>query len=224
MGALCLRPNGVSYHIVGDTARKAAAKAKSMSFDTKSATATRPTQAEPIQTSPTQATPATETGLSEPPVSARETDRHHVDDEAPLFELFKPRPDDTKSIRNLRFAVMAMGVILIVLFITVIARVGYLMMRNPPGDARDLQGVAARGAITTPATPSADASPVAARATRLVADVKVLLPPSSRVRSHTLSGNRLSVQYEAAAGDGIMIIDLETGQALSHVRLPPSPN
>ncbi|MDZ4841318.1 MAG: hypothetical protein SH859_04120 [Hyphomicrobium aestuarii] len=196
-----------------------------MSFDTKSGSAARPTQAEPMQTSPTQATPATETGLSEAPVSTRETDRHHVDDEAPLFELFKPRPDDPKSIRNLRFAVMAMGVILIVLFITVIARVGYLMMRNSPGDARELQSVVARGAVSSPTLPSADASsPIAARATRLVADVKVLLPPSSRVRSHMLSGNRLSVQYEAAAGDGIMIIDLETGQALSHVRLPPSPN
>lgn len=128
-----------------------------------------------------------------------------------LFELFKPRPDDPPNIRYLRFAVVSMGVILLIVFMAVIARLAYLLTRPLPGPGPapvEISGSAASGA-TTVAPPQAPLQP----------EIQLQLPPSARVRSQYLSGNRLSVHYDTPAGEGIMILDLVTGRPLSHVRV-----
>ncbi len=131
------------------------------------------------------------------------------DEDAPLFELFRPRSDDPKNIRQLRLAVMAMGVVLIALLMAVILRIGYLMTRD----------TARSSPPPSPIVSTTGDQAALPRAVRLTADVAVQLPPDARLKSHTLSGTVMSLHYEAPGGEGIVIIDLETGQPVSHVRL-----
>lgn len=134
--------------------------------------------------------------------------RDNDDDTESLFQLFKPRPDDPSSIRYLRAAVLTMGVVLVVVFVIVIGRIAYLVTRPVAVSSPPIAGAGlSAGPIAVP--PGLALAP----------DIQLQLPPQSRLKSHTLSGNRLSVHYEAAAGEGIMILDLETGRALSHVRV-----
>lgn len=102
-----------------------------------------------------------------------------------------------------------MGAILGVLFLSVIARVYYLM-------SRDTTSVA-----TQPVR--ADVGP-AFGPQNLTADVKLRLPANAQIKSHTLSGSVLSLHYASPAGEGIMIIDLASGRPASHVRVSPTPD
>ncbi|MBX9925161.1 MAG: hypothetical protein K2Y05_02280 [Hyphomicrobiaceae bacterium] len=158
------------------------------------------------------AAPATHAvSAAAPPSGSSESAKRDRDDDAPLFELFRPRPDDPKNIRNLRLAVMAMGVVLLALFMAVILRIGYLMTRDT-----------ARPTVSAAQAAVDGNSAAVARIVRLTPDVAVQLPPSARLKGHTLSGNRISLHYEAPAGEGIMVVDLETGQPASHIRLRSS--
>lgn len=110
-----------------------------------------------------------------------------------------PRDDDaefveTPQLRALRLAVIGMGVVLVVGFIIILARIFYLASRP--------------GALAS--------SPAAAV---LHAEPALQLPAGGAVRSVSLSGNRLAVQYVSPAGDGIAILDLETGRTLSRVKI-----
>jgi hypothetical protein len=119
------------------------------------------------------------------------------------FELLRARPDDPPNIRLLRRAVLAMGVLLVAGFGLLVARVVYLALRSPVP--------AAQPALVT-AAPFQAAQPIAA-------EMRLALPPGAKVRSQSISGNRLSVHYETASGEGIIILDLESGRPASHVRL-----
>ncbi len=108
------------------------------------------------------------------------------DDEAAFVE--------TPQLRALRMAVIGMGVVLIVGFLIILARIFYLASRP--------------GALT-----SAPAAAV------LAAEPALALPASASIKSLSLSGNRLAVQYVSPLGDGVAIIDLETGRTLSRVKI-----
>jgi|LNFM01.1.fsa_nt_gb hypothetical protein len=102
-----------------------------------------------------------------------------------------------RHIKMLRFAVIAMGVILVLGFITVIARIVYLVNRS--GDS---------------ATTSTVSQPIQQAA-------RLALPAGASVRQMSLAGSRLAVHYEGAGGSGIVILDLQTGKPISRVEIVP---
>ncbi len=112
---------------------------------------------------------------------------------------------DTPQIRALRMAVTVMGLILIVGFLTVIARVVYLASRPPA------QAVAASGA------------PAVGSAVALKPEALLELPADASVKAVSLSGDRLAVQYVSPRGDGIAILDLASGRVVSRVKLAAEP-
>lgn len=106
--------------------------------------------------------------------------------------------EDTPQIRALRIAVAVMSLLLVVGFITVIARIIYLTSRpNAPN------------AATATATTGAALKPEAVLG----------LPAGGSIKSMSLSGNRLAVHYVSPLGDGIAILDLEQGRVLSRVSI-----
>ena len=100
-----------------------------------------------------------------------------------------------RQIRMLRIAVIAMGVILVLGFITVIARIVYLVNRSSE-------------------TATAVSAPVQQAA-------RLALPAGASVRTMSLAGSRLAVHYEGPAGGGIVILDLQTGKPVSRVEIVP---
>lgn len=110
---------------------------------------------------------------------------------------------DTPQLRALRMAVTVMGLILIVGFLTVIARVVYLASR-PPAQAA-----------------AQSAAPVAGLVGGLPLKPEALLdlPADANVKSLSLSGDRLAVQYVSPRGDGIAVVDLVTGKVVSRIRV-----
>ena len=100
-----------------------------------------------------------------------------------------------RHVRMLRIAVIAMGVVLVLGFIAVIARIVYLVNR---------------GSDTTTAV----SQPI--KDTALLA-----LPAGAVVRNLSLSGNRLAVHYDSPTGGGIVVLDLQTGAPVSRIQIVP---
>lgn len=100
-----------------------------------------------------------------------------------------------RQIRMLRIAVIAMGVILVLGFITVIARIVYLVNRSSETAT----------AVSTPVQQAA----------------RLALPAGASVRNMSLTGHRLAVHYEGPAGSGIVILDLQTGKLVSRIEIVP---
>jgi len=100
-----------------------------------------------------------------------------------------------RQIRMLRIAVIAMGVILVLGFITVIARIVYLVNRS--GET-----------TTTVSEPMQQAA-------------RLALPAGASVRNMSLAGSRLAIHYEGPTGGGIVILDLQTGKPISRVEIVP---
>jgi hypothetical protein len=118
------------------------------------------------------------------------------------FELLRASPDDTPNIKLLRFAVIGMGVVLALGLVAVFGRLFYLATR-PVTQA----GTSSSAAVSVNAATGGD--------------VRMALPTGAKIRSHAISGSQLSVLYEAATGDGIVVFDLETNRQRSHVRFVP---
>ena len=108
--------------------------------------------------------------------------------------------EETPQIRALRMAVIGMSLLLIVGFITVIARIIYLT-------SRPAASVAAATTAGTPIKPEA----------------LLDLPADGSVKSLSLSGNRLAVHYVSPLGDGIAILDLEQGRVISRLAVTAKP-
>lgn len=102
-----------------------------------------------------------------------------------------------RHIRMLRFAVIAMGVVLVLGFLAVIARIVYLVNRS--------NDTASSPALSQPLK---DAG-------------RLALPAGATVRSMSLSGARLAVHYEGPSGSGIVILDLATGAPASRIEIVP---
>src|SRR5690606_4316231 len=96
-----------------------------------------------------------------------------------------------RHLRMLRFAVIAMGVVLVLGFVAVIARIVYLVNRG-----RD-----------TAAAPAISRS--------LKDSARLALPAGAVVRNLSLSGARLAVHYDSPTGSGIVILDLASGTPAS---------
>ena len=114
-------------------------------------------------------------------------------------------PDDKAAIvlgdrhlRLLKIAVIAMGVVLVLGFVAVIARIVYLVGRS--GET-----------ATTTATVS---QPIRDAA-------RLALPAGATIRNLSLSGGRLAVHYEGPRGSGIIILDLATGTPASRIEIVP---
>jgi hypothetical protein len=99
------------------------------------------------------------------------------------------------QIRFLKIAVVAMGLIIVVSIIAIVARLVYL-------------------AATHTSRSSAAAATLEAR---------LPLPPGAVVRQIAISGDRLAVHYEGPAGPGVNVLDLATGRLATRVTLVPEP-
>jgi hypothetical protein len=95
----------------------------------------------------------------------------------------------------LRIAVIAMGVVLVLGFVVVIARIVYLVNRG--GDTATL--------ATQPLQETA----------------RLALPAGASVRHIALAGQRLAIHYDGPSGSGILILDLQTGKPVSRVEIIP---
>jgi hypothetical protein len=100
------------------------------------------------------------------------------------------------QLRLLKIAVIAMGVILLLGFATVIGRIVWLVNSAPRSSV---------SGDSTAATPLAPPAPI-------------LLPKGATIRHLAISGSRLAVHYEGPDGGAIRIIDL--GPAGASVTLP----
>ena len=110
-----------------------------------------------------------------------------TDDPQPSDEI--PPMYTPSQLRLLKWAVIGMGVILLLGFMAVIGRIVWLVNQAP--------------------RPASQATATAAPP--LVAPPPLALPKGAIVRHIALSGHRLAVHYESPAGAGIRIIDLATG-------------
>lgn len=98
--------------------------------------------------------------------------------------------------RNLKLAVIAMGVLIVLGVLTVIGRIIYL---------------ASRGGAQSASTSALATAP------------RLSLPAGATIRSLSMAGDRLAVHFDAASGSGIAILDLASGKVLSRVELVPEP-
>lgn len=106
-------------------------------------------------------------------------------------ETGKPAGMYTPSqLRLLKLAVIAMGVILLLGFATVIGRIVYLV-NTAPSPRAPAASATAGGSLSVPA--------------------ELALPKGAVIRQMTLSGHVLAVHFEAPGGAGIRILDLSTG-------------
>ncbi len=103
-------------------------------------------------------------------------------------------PFSPAQLRILKIAVVVMGVILVLGFAAVIGRIAYLVTRT--------------------AKPAAVSAAIAK-------DLRLALPEGAAVRSLALSGDRLAVHFDTHAGAGVAILDLLTGEPVTHVQLVP---
>ncbi len=102
-----------------------------------------------------------------------------------------------RHLRLLKFAVIAMGVVLVLGFVAVIARIVYLVNRS--GET---------ASATSISQPIRDAA-------------RLALPSGAVVRNLSLSGSRLAVHYDSPKGSGIIILDLATGAPASRIEIVP---
>lgn len=100
--------------------------------------------------------------------------------------------------RGLKILVAVLGILIVAGVVTILARVVYLANKSPT------QAAASK---STPA-----------------AQQELPLPAGAVIRSTSLSGSRLVVQYDAPGGSGIAILDLDTGKVLSRVRVGQDPS
>ena len=102
-----------------------------------------------------------------------------------------------RHLRLLKFAVIAMGVVLVLGFVAVIARIVYLVNRGSE--------TTATAAISQPIREAA----------------RLALPAGASIRNLSLSGSRLAVHYDSPKGSGIVIMDLATGAPASRIEIVP---
>jgi hypothetical protein len=100
---------------------------------------------------------------------------------------------DAGLVRALKILVIVLGVLLILGFFTIVARLVYLAARPGPPGAVPAAGLGAKPSLE--------------------------LPAGAHVRAIALSGDRLAVHYEAPVGGGIAVLDIATGRTLARVQL-----
>lgn len=91
------------------------------------------------------------------------------------------------QLRRLKFAVIVMGLVLVIGFAVVVSRVVVLVQRSGAGSNASMTSTAIRP------------------------DLAVGLPIGAKIEHMAISTDRLAVHYTAPGGPGIRIIDLATG-------------
>jgi len=104
-----------------------------------------------------------------------------------------------RLVRRMRLLVIVLGVLLVAGFFSLMGRILYLAIRQPP------QPVPVAGS-TMPGI-----------------EQTLLLPPGAAVVSASLDGGRILVHYTAPDGPGLVVLDLATGRTIARVRLTPAP-
>ncbi|MGI9426304.1 MAG: DUF6476 family protein [Hyphomicrobiaceae bacterium] len=102
-------------------------------------------------------------------------------------------------VKILKFAVVAMGVMIFVGLAVIIGRVIYLA--------------------------SSSDDPAPATVNTIVPAGQISLPDGARVSQMTMNGDRLAIYYEAGEKSGLVILDLRTGRQISQFAIgSPSNN
>lgn len=114
--------------------------------------------------------------------------------------------------RTLKIVVAILGLLILAGLGAVFARMAYLA-----------SGRGSQAALTAADGDVAASGAAGAARRALVPEAALDLPDGASVRSVSLSGGRLAVQYDAPGGGGIAIVDLETGETISRVRIPGPP-
>lgn len=113
-------------------------------------------------------------------------------------------PEELVLQRRLKILVAGLGLLIVLGLLLVIGRVVYLASRGPSA-----------------AAPAASQGPAAGLAA--TGEITMALPPGAQVKTMTLDGGRLAVQFDAPSGAGIAVLDLDSGRTLSRVRFVPEP-
>ncbi len=118
---------------------------------------------------------------------------HEAQPKSQVWEPMEAGPSRTPFGRALTFAVVAMGLLIVVGLAVVIGRITYLASKA---------GTQA----------SSDGSTAAAAAVLAV-------PPGATIEHLTLSGNRLAVHYRSAKEAGLAIVDARSGKTVTRVKI-----
>lgn len=100
---------------------------------------------------------------------------------------------DARQVRILKAVVISLGLLLLIGFGVVIARIAYLATQ--PG-----RGIGSATAVQ---------------------DVNLALPPGAAIRHTAVSGDRMTLHYESPQQSGVVIINLTTGQIVSRISFYP---
>lgn len=106
-----------------------------------------------------------------------------------------------EQIGRLKTAVVVMTAVLVIGVITLIGRIIFLASNRN----------------------DASATSTAKLAPALKAEATVILPQGHEVKSVAMSGDRLLVHHVGPTGDGVIIVDLATGQVQSRVTVRRAP-
>lgn len=101
------------------------------------------------------------------------------------------------QVKRLKVAIAVMTAVLVIGIVTLIGRVIYLAQNKaePPR------------------------SPALAAPVSLTAEARLALPRLAQVKTISVSGTWLIVHHVSPTGDGVSILDLASGKALSHIRI-----
>ncbi len=162
-------------------------------------------------------------------MSAQSDDDHTVrgGPNAPQSDMAVPQPYTPRQLFWLKMLVGGLGVAILLAFVGMIA--GVLHVREEIA-ARKAAEAAAAPAATDRMTPSvrtqqrdqdlaAPAKPPGGGT--LPRSIALKLPADARVQTLELSGNRIAIAFTSNAGDGIVIVAVDTGRVLQRIRITP---
>ena len=134
---------------------------------------------------------------SSTPVSAKVSDAERGEGSAATSSsLLAGVQLNDPQLRALRFAVIGMGILIVLGLITLIGRIIYIVAR--PG------------------------TQISAQSPTIASEVRASLPGGAVVRSIALQGDRLAIHYDEPGGStGVAIVDLAGGRVSSRVVLVP---
>lgn len=101
------------------------------------------------------------------------------------------------GVRALKIAIAVMGLMIVLGVLAVIGRIFYLASSKRTQTPQAVQSIAPEATLA--------------------------LPEGASVRSISLAGNRLAVHYAAPTGEGIAVVDLQTGRTVSQVSVASTP-
>ena len=125
--------------------------------------------------------------------------------------------------RLLRAVVIGLGIMILLAFAAVVAGMAYRASRiGTPAGASARPATTASPLAGPKGAPTGAARPTVAGEAVLLPQMTLALPAGSVVKSSSLSGTHLVVQYDGPAGAGIAILDLTTGAVVSRVTIEPA--